>query len=221
MKDPLPRFVRIKTAFAVLGGTFLLFLGLYLLFLRPWHYRWGCTDEEVLRAMPCDEVVLHPTTVTHRGISIAAPPSEIWPWLVQLGEGRGGFYSYDWIDHLLGFDINSADRILPEFQAPLTVGGTIPRGMYIWAVEPGEHLVVGTPPGMKGFQSTWALGLYPTKEGGTHLVSRSRMHYDGWTFQNLLVAAVLDPGQFIMEQRMLRNLKGLVEKDPSSPRYGP
>jgi hypothetical protein len=215
-----PRHRLRKALFFLVGGGLLL-LGSYLLLLRPWHMRWGCTNEDLQRAMPADGIVPHPDLVTHRGISIAAPPSEVWPWLVQLGEGRGGFYSYDWIDHLLGFDINSADRILPEFQAPLTVGGIIPRGMYIWAVKPGEHLVVGTPPGMKGFQSTWALGLYPTQEGGTRLVSRLRMHYDDWRFSHLAIAAVLDPGQFIMEQKMLRNLKGLVEKGAPGPRSRP
>ena len=162
--------------------------------------------------MPGDEIIQNPTLVTNRAISIAGPPEAVWPWLNQLGEGRGGFYSYDWIDHLLSFDIHSADKLLPEFQKPLRVGGSIPRGMYIWAVKPNEYLVVGTPPKMAGFQTTWTLALYPTPERGTRMISRLRIHYDNWTLSNILIFIVLDPGQFIMEQKMLRTLRDRVEK---------
>jgi hypothetical protein len=204
---------RFKKIFKIAAWSLFALAGLYFLLLRPWHTRWNCTEEDRTRFMPADEVVAHPTIQTHRAIWIKAKPEAIWPWLNQMGEGRGGFYSYDWIDHLLGFDINSADRILTEFQKPLRVGDSIPRGMYIWAVKPDQYLVVGTPPGMKGFQTTWALALYPSSEGGTRLVSRVRIHYDDWKFSNLFIAAVLDPGQFIMEQKQLRTIKKLVEKE--------
>jgi len=204
-----------KFLLTILAGAVFL-SGFYFLIVRPWHTRWNCTGEDVSRVIAGDELVPHPTFITNRGISIQAKPDSIWPWLVQLGEGRGGFYSYDWIDHLLGFDINSADRILPQFQSPPQPGGIIPRGMYIWAVKNDQYLVLGTPPSFAGFQTTWALALFPQTDGSTKLISRLRIHYDRWSLPNLLIAAVLDPGQFIMEQKMLRTLKTLVErKEPS------
>jgi hypothetical protein len=83
----------------------------YRLLLQPWQHRWGASDEEVCRAMPGDDLVPGAASTTTRAITVAAPPAEVWPWLVQLGYGRGGWYSYDWIDN---DGRASADRILPS-----------------------------------------------------------------------------------------------------------
>jgi hypothetical protein len=80
---------------------------------RHWHLRWEATDAEVVSAMPGDEIVPEPSFTTTRAITIAAPPEEVWPWIVQIGTGRAGFYSYDLLDNAAH---PSADRILPEFQ---------------------------------------------------------------------------------------------------------
>ena len=71
----------------------------YLLWLRPWHLRWGATDEEVERAMPGDELVTEPEIDATRGLAVDARPEDIWPWLVQIGYRRAGFYSYDRLDN--------------------------------------------------------------------------------------------------------------------------
>ena len=92
----------------------------YRFAIRPWHLRWGATDEESARAMPGDELLPDARPAT-RAITVAAPPEAIWPWLVQLGYGRAGWYSYDWIDNDFK---RSADRILPEHQH-LDVGDEI------------------------------------------------------------------------------------------------
>ena len=88
-------------------------LGVYLRFIRRWQLRWGATDDEVGRVMPGDAVVKHPTFNATRAVTIRARPDQIWPWLVQIGITRAGWYSYDWVDNL---GRPSARRIIPELQ---------------------------------------------------------------------------------------------------------
>src|ERR1700693_2913735 len=103
-------FMKIGVGLAALGAVV---CGGYLRFIRPWQLRWGATDEEVACAMPGDDVVQSPTFNATRAVTIQARPEEIWPWLVQIGCKRAGWYSYDWIDNL---GIPSANRIVPELQ---------------------------------------------------------------------------------------------------------
>jgi len=88
----------------------------YWHWLRPWHVRWGATEAEVRRALPGDELLPNPKLSATHAITIHAPVAEVWPWLAQIGQGRGGFYSYTWIENLLGCDIHNADRVHPEWQ---------------------------------------------------------------------------------------------------------
>src|SRR3712207_5384673 len=94
----------------------------YLLFIRPWQQRWGATEEELERSMPGDGIVERPTFDATRAITISARPEEIWPWIVQIGVNRAGWYSYDLLDNL---GRPSVRRILPQFQDP-KVGDVIP-----------------------------------------------------------------------------------------------
>ena len=95
-------------------------LGVYRRWIQPWQRRWGATDEEVHRAMPGDDLSPDAASTT-RAISIATPAEDVWPWLAQLGYGRGGWYSYDWIDN---DGQPSADDIIPQLQQ-LQVGDPI------------------------------------------------------------------------------------------------
>jgi hypothetical protein len=88
----------------------------YFWFLRDWHLHWGATPAEVAGEVAGDELMPDPVIVATRAVEIDAPPSAIWPWLVQMGPGRGGAYTYDWIERRLGIDIHNSDRIIPEFQ---------------------------------------------------------------------------------------------------------
>jgi hypothetical protein len=97
-------------------------VGVYLRVLRPWELRWGATDDEVRRPMPGDEIVERPTFNATRAVTVKAPPSMIWPWIVQIGFGRAGWYTYDLLDN---FGRPSARRIVPEFQQ-IRVGDVIP-----------------------------------------------------------------------------------------------
>jgi hypothetical protein len=96
----------------------------YVLGVRPQLQRWGATEAEVAEAVPGDGLVPAPRFSSTRAISIAAPPSSVWPWLVQIGEGRGGLYSYDALERLVGLGMESADVIVGELQ-DLAPGDTI------------------------------------------------------------------------------------------------
>ena len=84
--------------------------------LRPRTLAWGATSDEVVRRLPGDDLVANPLYVTTRAITIDAPTAAVWPWLVQLGQNRGGFYTYDALENLMGLDIHSAAAIRPEWQ---------------------------------------------------------------------------------------------------------
>jgi hypothetical protein len=172
---------------------------------RPWHARWGATDEEVARALPGDEL-LPDANVTTRAITIDARPEEVWPWLVQLGYGRGGWYSYDWIDN---DGHPSASRVVPELQRLepgdqiLMAPGLGPR---VRAVEPDRYLLAGDAGG-----GIWCLALYPLGGGRTRLVSRWRTRWP-ITLASIFWVLVSDPGSFVMERRMLLGIKRRVER---------
>jgi hypothetical protein len=121
----------------------------YFRYLRPWQLSWGATPEEVSRDLPGDELVPEPTFNATRAISIAAPAEEIWPWLVQVGVARAGWYSYDILDNL---GHRSARHIIPELQN-LAVGDVIPmspdgkQGIRVHSVNPPHSMIWGTPGG--------------------------------------------------------------------------
>jgi hypothetical protein len=184
----------------------------YLLVVRRWHARWGATDEEVARRMPGDDVVKGARDVTTRGVTIKARPEEIWPWLVQMGYQRGGMYSYDWIDQLMGIlDRPSADQILSEFQH-LEVGDVIPMGSGpswpVKAIEPFRSLVLDIRD--RGVHITWSLGLYELDEAHTRLVLRIRVRL-ALIAQVFSLFPVSDLGQFLMVRRMLLGIKERAE----------
>jgi hypothetical protein len=196
----------------------LAFIG-YTRFLGPWHRRWGATDDEVARPMPLDERVIEPTAVSTRAIAIDAPPEKVWPWLVQMGDKpRAGYYSYTLIEKIQGLDVENAGRIMPEYQT-LEVGQAIDKGgsMVVLAIEPGKHLVLGPKEPPPWLESTWAFALFPDGEDRTRLVTRVRARYSlmgmlgalpwyTWPFWLLI-----DPGVFVMEHKMLTEIKKRAE----------
>ncbi|MCZ7525628.1 MAG: hypothetical protein M5U14_04105 [Acidimicrobiia bacterium] len=131
----------------VVGGAQIVGVLLAAPVLRRWYNRWGATPEELTRHLPGDELVLDPKLGYTRVVTIDAPPSDVWPWLVQLGQGRGGFYSFDVLENLIGCRIHSTDRILPEHQH-LERGDLVRSGperypcWEVLEVEPPHHLVL-------------------------------------------------------------------------------
>jgi len=183
----------------------------YILVIRPWYLWWGATDAEIEHPMPGDDEIENPTHVTTRAVTIRARASEIWPWLAQMGYKRGGLYSYDGIDRLLGvLDGPSADRILPEYQK-LEAGDAIPMGSGpswpVKAIEPNKSLlVVIEEPGMK---YTWSWGLHEAEEGHTRLVLRIRTQL---TRRRLILALhIFDFIAFAMTRKHLLGIKERAE----------
>ncbi len=160
-----------------LSTAFIMSVGFVWFVYRPWSLYWGATAEEINRAMPGDSVMQDPTFNATRGITIHAQPADIWPWLVQMGYHRAGYYSYDRLDN---GGIPSADSIIPIYQdlkegdlIPLTRTGRIRVGI----LEPEQFLVLffrGNA-GDGGFRgATWATGLYRIGPSETRMVTRIR-----------------------------------------------
>ncbi len=178
------------------------------------HLRnWGATDGDVIRVMHGDAAVPRPTHETTMAVEVEAEPDEIWPWLMQMGYGRGGLYSYDWLDRLFGYlDRPSAERVLPEFQN-LHEGDVIPmgrgKGFPVRVVEPKRELVLGGEE--DGVQWVWEFGIYPIGLHRTRLVSRSRLRVPGtWSWRAFM--GLLGPAAFVMTRRMLIGIKARAER---------
>jgi hypothetical protein len=187
----------------------------YTLAVRPWHLRWGATDEECMRPLPGDAIVPDGTQST-RAITIHAPARAIWPWLVQMGQNRAGFYSFDWLERLAGADIHNADQIVPLWQH-LAVGDLMRTYRYIERYEPLGWIVVAIEPEralvLRSADSrwSWALALDPLATGGTRLIARTR---DGMMpgLQAPLKFLVAEPAHCIMEIGVLRGIKARAER---------
>ena len=209
---------------SVAGATFAAVVLGYALLARPWHLRWGAVPEEVSAALPGDDVIPSPNLMATRAISIGAAVDDVWPWIVQMGQGRGGLYSYDAIENLVGCDIHSADRIVSEWQ-DMAVGDEFRLhpdvALQVVLVEPGRALVVRgavemgqaapTPP----YDFTWAFVVGERPDAATRLLVRERYRYTRWW-----APALVEPVElvsFMMSQKMLRGIRDRVERGASSP----
>jgi len=190
----------------------LLFAGLaaYHLGVGPALRRWGADGGEVTRPLPGDGRIAAPFLVSTRAISVAAGPRDIWPWLVQMGDGRGGLYSLDRLDMLFGYiHAPSADVVLPKHQ-DLAVGDVIPLGRGPdWAVTivDRERALVVEP---AGADVTWCWAIIPTADGHARLVSRVRLRA-GNRWLLLVLAPAIEVPWFVMERQMLRGIARRAE----------
>src|SRR5664279_2774112 len=179
----------------------------YARYVRPWQLTWGATPGEVTRRLPGDELVRRPTFNATRAITIAAPPEEIWPWLVQIGLTRAGWYSYDILDNL---GRPSARHVIPELQ-DLAVGDIVPmspdgkQGMRVHSLDPPRSMIWGTPG-----DTTWAWQLDANLDGSTRLVTRVRSRYR-WLSPSIAFSALLEFGDIWMMRKMLLNLRDRAE----------
>lgn len=170
-----PKILRFLSVLAIL----VILITVYLFLIRPSQLRWGATQEELLRAMPGDELVAHPTFVATRAISIRGRPEQIWPWIAQMGYDRAGYYGYDLIENVGSTTgIRSADAILPALQHPAT-GDVLPISkvahLTFGAIQPYRYLIWQSEAKPHDGAFTWA--LYPIDESQTRLVSRIRLRY--------------------------------------------
>jgi hypothetical protein len=233
---------KLRNCVAVVAGSVTLGGAALWVMVRPWWHRWGVDPEEAGRPLAGDEVVSNAPVSDTRGITIDAPPAEVWPWLVQMGFGRAGWYSYDALD-MKG---SSADRIVPGLQA-LAVGDVVPThpggGFEVRVLEPGRALVLylddglvrsqaataggadRTPANLQAggalmgaaqpseFHASWAFVLEPIGEDRTRLIERLRIHFTGGDRPWTKVTLPwMGFGVFLMVRRQLIGIRDRVER---------
>jgi hypothetical protein len=185
--------------------------------MRFRYLRWGATDQEVGCSLAGDDLIPNADMVATRAITIRAAADHVWPWIAQLGQGRGGFYSYDRLENLVGCNIHSSDRILREWQ-DIKVGDEIrlaPQvGLLVALVEQGRSLVLrgGIPMGTRAapYDFTWAFTLREEPGGSTRLLVRERYMYTrAWA---RLIVEPTELLSFAMSQKMLRGIRDRAER---------
>lgn len=199
----------------------------YVLAVRPRLLRWGATTQEAAGPLPGDELVPTPRMQSTRAVTIGAPASHVWPWLIQMGAGRGGMYSYDALENAAGLGMHSADRILPEFQG-LLVGDIIPLspdvGIPVRLLEAevvlglggtmdprnGKISPSGGPTSGPRLDLGWTFVLRPVGTHTTRLLSRTRYDYSPLPV-GLVLRPLLEPLQFLMERRLLLGIRSRAE----------
>lgn len=208
-------------AFAVGGAV----LGSPL--LRAWYSGWGATPAERLRALPGDAFVPRPRSQITCAVTIAAPAVQIWPWLVQLGCRRGGWYSYDLLDNA---GVASAERILPAYQE-LQIGdivSAVPDGSFgfpVAQIDPERALILaGTldtatgQPAMPDklpsayFSGAMAWVMEPLSDRRTRLIYRMRTDWNPAALNLIAYRGLVEPISFVMGRKMLLNLKRRCER---------
>jgi len=204
--------MRVKTvagaALAVGGGAIV-----YEKLLRQEILTWGATAEEAEARLPGDELLEDADGIATRAVTIDAPVSDVWPWIAQMGPGpRGGAYTYDWIENLLGLDMHSADTVLPEYQHP-QIGegfGYGPNKMVFRIVEP-EHVLA-----IQSADGNWAWSfVLSRRDGRTRLISRNRFRLP--RLRDRIGMRPMELGSLVMERKMLYGIKERAEKLADPP----
>lgn len=204
-RSPAKRLLAIVALFGLL-------IAIYLLAIRPTQLQYGATAEEAARPMPGDSLVGSPSFCATRAITIHGRPEDIWPWLVQIGYGRAGFYGYDLIENIGSrTGIRSAGSILPELQHP-KAGDLLPisavASLVFGLIQPDSVLIWregATPP-----HSSFAWALYPVDDSHTRLVSRIRLRYH-WTDRRILLDLFTEFADPVAVPRILVGIKERVE----------
>ncbi len=211
-------------------GALTMALHLSCPFMGGWRRGWGATAAERARALPGDDLVPDPKWSYTRAISINAAADEVWPWIVQMGQGRGGFYTYELLENLVGCKIQNADRIIPELQS-LKPGDGIrlhpaATPMPVKEIEPDSYLLLHgkIDPRTGGavlddndaiddvVVTNWLFYLNQTQPRHTRLIARGLYDYPPTLFNRLMMGKyVLEPVTFVMESRMLQGIKDRVE----------
>jgi hypothetical protein len=182
--------------------------GVYCLLLRRPILTWGATATEAQSRLPGDELLESADGTSTRAVSIDAPASSVWPWIAQIGPSpRGGAYTYDWIENLLGLNIHSVGRILPEFQHP-KVGDTIGLGSNQMRLERVEepHVLA-----WRSHDGNWVWSFVLRDERGkTRLLSRNRFRLPSLASRIGMIP--MEPASLVMERKMLLGIKQRAEQ---------
>ncbi len=179
---------------------------------RTWCLTWGASDEEETKVLPGDDLLEDADLVSTRVVSIGAAVEDVWPWLAQMGSGRGGLYTYDWIENLFGLRMHSADEILPQFQN-IEVGYAQRLGkkgpvLRVAVADKDAALVLRSDDG------NWVWAFCLIAEGNhSRLVSRNRIATPGASkLSRVLFMYVMEPGSLVMERKMLVGIKRRAER---------
>jgi hypothetical protein len=198
--------------FAVLALATSVWAAGYPVLFRRRCLTWGSTPDEAARALPGDDLLASADIVSTRSIEIDAPPSAVWPWLIQMGSGRGGAYTYDWIENLFGLGMHSATEILPQFQ-DVKVGDEMELGpgrpkMRVEILDAERVFAVRFEDG----NWVWIFGLFPERKV-TRLVSRNRIATPNASLPTRLFNRLfMEPGSLVMERKMLLEIKHRAER---------
>ncbi|MDV3219820.1 SRPBCC family protein [Intrasporangium sp.] len=186
---------------------------------------WGATYPELQEPLPGDDLLPDARRVATRGITIGAPPDEVWPWIAQLGQGRGGLYSYDWLENLVGCEIHSVDHLVPEWQ-DVGVGDHVrlhpDTALTVVAVEPGAHLVLRPRPVERHggvdrfpFDYTWAFVLRRHPGRRTRLIVRER-----YAIRSPAAIAIVEPLAVVSAVMGIKQLRGIRDRATRVSRRG-
>lgn len=213
-------------------GAFFMAFALLTPCLRPWRTRRGATGAELRSPFPGDDLVPHSRWGWTHAVTIEAPAAGVWPWVVQIGQGRGGFYSYQFLENLVGSNIHNADNIIPELQN-LKVGDTIslhPKmpGLPVAILEPGRAIVLhvktesltgdesGEVKPRNYFAATWLFFVGEVDKRTTRLISRWRADYSPSLANRLGYGPwFVEPIGFVMDRKMLLGIKQRAEATAS------
>lgn len=219
-KSRYPGLTQTVAAFTVILAA----IAAYTYVARPWFRHWGATEADKTRPLPGDDVWIGGVVTGTRAIDIDAPPEKVWPWLVQLGQDRAGFYSYTWLENLVFADIHNTLEVRPEWQER-KVKDIVPSvrrdylfgfvkdkegytGWRVQLVEPNRALTL----------KNWgSFVLEPRGEGGTRFLARSKAEPLAGPAGRLLVFWLMDPAHFIMEKTMMKEIKRLAEGRDGPP----
>lgn len=195
-------------------------IAIYVLFWRPEMASFGATLDEDRKKLPGDELAPQSNQNSTRAITIDAPREVVWPWLAQIGQERGGFYSIQWLENLMGCKITNADNVVPEWE--LHVGDTVALGAqknlpgYRVVEVDREHALVlqGIHPHTGELDPvTWQFVLEELEDGRTRFLVRSRITYKVNLGNFILWRMITEPGHFVMEWFMLHGIKARAERN--------
>jgi hypothetical protein len=207
-----------KVALIVVAALLVVVLGYWFL-ARPWYLRWGATDAELAMRLPGDEIVPDQNSVSTRAITVHAPAAKVYPWLVQVGQGRGGMYSYEWLENLIGCDMHNVYQIEPALQQ-VSVGQPIrmgPKGYPMYHVagfDPGKYFVMrpADPKTETPGPGAWSMAVVEQPDGASRLIFRQMMRVDPGIGNFVMWRVMIDPITFVMEQKMMRTIRDLAEQ---------
>lgn len=213
-----------------LEGILIIIACYFSLFLKPLRDRWGLTKEEADREFPGDDIVAKPQSSFTHGIVINAPAEYVWPWIAQMGKDRGGFYSYEALENLMGLGIYNVDTIIEQYQHPKQ-GDIIPfgpdNGCPVAIIKEGAAMVITNSEDMDIHKTynpaeghprnflhlSWLWYVEPLEGHKSRFISRNRLNFSP-TFKNRMMYSILaEPVVFAMDRKMCLGIKRRAERN--------